>query len=349
MQTGGYSMQGQLTKQGLFGNEAPFKTAISKSIVPSMFFRPVIQENNDKYYSPSGYNSQEDLMQWLRIPDLSIIERKWGIQLPSQFEFHVHDHCQISQNIFGEILYIVNGTTITLTRNDILFINPNTPHTWIAQHGTECSSAAYYPHMLNLNNYSLRFLPYIQILYSQRFPFIYLRENDPYFNRICSILQDIHEINDRREMGFDAILHNRVVDLSIVLTLMLINKGELDVSEDRDTTLQRAIEYINENFKNNISVKTVADIIGLNPAYFSHFFKNKLGISCKKFINIKRIENAATMLINSNLSILEIMYDSGFSSTSAFYNSFLEHYKISPAKYRRFFVETTPNLSMPNL
>ena len=93
--------------------------------------------------------------------------------------------------------------------------------------------------------------------------------------------------------------------------------------------------YIDSNFKEHLTLEKLAKIIHLNPEYFSRLFKSITGKNIFEYINYVRINNAGQLLINSDLSILETAYESGFSSISYFNRSFYKIYGCTPSRYRK--------------
>ena len=333
-------MQNRLIQQKLFYNDdAPFKAAVTQSPVASSFHScDIAQENYPGRYLSKVNWEKSDLDRLLHAPDHAALGESWSAPLPEQYEFHVHDHCQIVQNVSGRIAYIINGKAVVLSEKDILLINSNIPHTWMAEDKTVCTSIAYYPHMLLLNNYCTQFLPYLKVLYSHSFPSLYIPASDYYWQSMQSVLKDILDIYEKQDKGYDAFIHNRAVDLSLLFVQKLFREGRMEIFSNSGTTLLHAVDYIREHFTEDIGVHDVAVHIGLNSNYFSHYFKCRLGMSCKRYINIQRIEKSAALLVNSDQSILQIVYDCGFNSVSAFYNAFVSYYAMSPAKYRRLFI-----------
>ena len=76
-----------------------------------------------------------------------------------------------------------------------------------------------------------------------------------------------------RDKGYDAFIHNRAVDLSLLFVQKLFREGRMEIFSNSGTTLLHAVDYIREHFTEDIGVHDVAVHIGLNSNYFSHYFK----------------------------------------------------------------------------
>ena len=96
-----------------------------------------------------------------------------------------------------------------------------------------------------------------------------------------------------------------------------------------------ALRIIKYNYNNNLNVKSIADSLFLDNAYFSRLFKNKVGISPKKFILQTRIEKAKELLRNTDHNIKEISITIGFNDPLYFSKMFYQTEGITPSKYRK--------------
>ena len=73
---------------------------------------------------------------------------------------------------------------------------------------------------------------------------------------------------------------------------------------------------------------------GLTPEHLCRSFQKYLSMTPNTYLRIKRLNYAANLLRHSDHSILDIAYEAGFRSESAFYHNFTEEYGMSPGKYR---------------
>ncbi|HKK74100.1 MAG TPA: AraC family transcriptional regulator [Saprospiraceae bacterium] len=99
--------------------------------------------------------------------------------------------------------------------------------------------------------------------------------------------------------------------------------------------LNRVYDYIMENFTQKITLKEVADLAYMTPSSFSRYFKQRSNKTFTQLISELRIGHASKLLIEKDLSILEICYQSGFRTLSNFNRQFKDMYEMSPTEYRR--------------
>ncbi|WP_159449969.1 AraC family transcriptional regulator [Clostridium massiliodielmoense] len=101
-------------------------------------------------------------------------------------------------------------------------------------------------------------------------------------------------------------------------------------------TVEKAKNYIEKNYTNSLlSVELVSEYVNISPNYLRTLFKNITGESISKYINICRFENAKKLLINTDLTILDISSKVGYSNNNYFYTAFKKTYGISPSQFRR--------------
>jgi AraC-like DNA-binding protein/ligand-binding sensor protein len=98
--------------------------------------------------------------------------------------------------------------------------------------------------------------------------------------------------------------------------------------------LRRAECYIRENYTRKVSLKEVATVSGLSAPYFSTVFKEEMGENLSSYLNRLRVDRAAELLLDTDLSLSEIAGSCGFEDQSWFSKIFKSYTGLSPGKYR---------------
>ncbi len=99
------------------------------------------------------------------------------------------------------------------------------------------------------------------------------------------------------------------------------------------TSFAEVINYVEEHFTEDISVKSVAELFGYNESYFSHRFKELFGISFIKFITRRRLEYACKLMNTTKYTISECATLCGFSDSNYFSVCFKKKFNITPTEY----------------
>ena len=82
-------------------------------------------------------------------------------------------------------------------------------------------------------------------------------------------------------------------------------------------------------------MKKLADIEHYNISYYSEWFKNKMNVSPIEYIQNLRVKKAKELLLNTNLTILQVSQIVGYEHNSSFTRVFKYLEKISPTEFRR--------------
>lgn len=96
----------------------------------------------------------------------------------------------------------------------------------------------------------------------------------------------------------------------------------------------KVIEYIKANYRRRITLDEIAANTYLSKTYLSSLFKKETGYSISEYINIVRIERSKTLLMEDNMSIIEIANMCGFEDQSYYTKVFKGIVGMTPKKYR---------------
>lgn len=101
--------------------------------------------------------------------------------------------------------------------------------------------------------------------------------------------------------------------------------------------VRKVQEHINKNYKEEIRLQDLADLVGMTPTAFSRFFKLRTGKSISDYVIDVRLGHATRMLVDSTTSIAEICYDCGFNNISNFNRIFKKKKGNSPKVFREIY------------
>lgn len=92
-----------------------------------------------------------------------------------------------------------------------------------------------------------------------------------------------------------------------------------------------------EHYQEAIKLEDVAEIVNLNPAYFSTLFVRKTGQSFTEYVTLFKIKKACELLTNSDMNINEIAGSLGFPDARYFSKLFRKKMGLKPTEYRRIY------------
>lgn len=122
--------------------------------------------------------------------------------------------------------------------------------------------------------------------------------------------------------------------IHVILALLTENIPLEDMStKDDDALVRNILSYLNNNYRNSLSLKSIADEFGYSASRFSHIFNKQVGCSISEYVNALRCRQVAGMLLDGEESIIQAAMSAGFNSMRTFYRAFMHVFGVSPSKY----------------
>ncbi len=118
-------------------------------------------------------------------------------------------------------------------------------------------------------------------------------------------------------------------------SLSIANISHRDFKGNR-SSISRVIDYITENFADDISLGKAAGMAGMSVTAFSRNFQKLTGSRFTEFVAKVRIGQACSMLQVTDEKIATICHETGFKNLANFNRQFLRIKNITPSAYRNF-------------
>ena len=237
---------------------------------------------------------------------------------------HHHTECELSTIVSGSGTYSVNGNEYMFCAGDVFLFKGDEVHCM-----TDVRND-----VLLLN---IKFSPCF--LWSDTDAFAALRiifsRNENFTNKIDqtnshtvllheNIIKLHNEMNEKKD-GYALMV--KYMLFSMLLTLVrdydyVDQTQEYSSLEKTVRPMEAALEYIDNNLGERITLEKIAKKATMSPTYFSAVFKKMNGLSPWEYITIKRVEMATELLKNSETTILDIAHQCGFATSSNFYKAF---------------------------
>lgn len=116
---------------------------------------------------------------------------------------------------------------------------------------------------------------------------------------------------------------------------------------ESDDRIDEAVLFIAHRLAGPLTVPMIADAVQLSVSRFSHLFREKVGVSPARFVELRRLERAQTLLASTSMTVGGVARATGFTSQFYFATRFQEVHGSSPSRWRRQAVErvtgTTPS------
>jgi AraC-like DNA-binding protein len=106
-------------------------------------------------------------------------------------------------------------------------------------------------------------------------------------------------------------------------------------TESQAELAKQASSYVLERMDKRITIKEIADQMHVSQTRLKNSFRNYYGNSVYKYIRSRKMEQAAALLAEGQLSVMEIAGMFGYENCSKFAAAFRGEYGMSPSDYRR--------------
>lgn len=260
---------------------------------------------------------------------------------------HGHDSIQINYIAKGSLTHIINNSSHTLVKGDIFIIPPFVPHCLNFTENSECEiiELEFTPEFVFGGSSSMENIETI-------FDFAYI---EPFLVSECDVRPrlnisgkaqaDVESmfsmiLTEYEQQKSSFLLAIKATILSLLVYVSRLFQEDIRDAESRQlfdrhrTAITDAINYINKNFSDDISIEKVSRVAMLSQSYFSYLFKSMTGKTFVEYLNELRIQEAMNLLKNTNKRVVDICFECGFKNVNHFNRTFKNYSGISPMQYR---------------
>ena len=247
------------------------------------------------------------------------------------FKFHYHTFFEIYLFVDGKADFVIEDKIYKLEKNDIMLVTPYKFHMPVPTSGIRFERM-----VLNV------FPSFFSELHCENFIDILTKvaANHPHISYADAEKYDLISIIKNIDTNYNDDYTNKNILTSIKIAELMYNLHFLSESntgndkserKSKDTVASEVMKYINKNFASITDVASVTDKFHYSKNYLNEVFKNNLGVSIAKYINIKRFENIEN-LYRSGKSMEQASVMSGFNNYRHFAYAYKAEYGISPRK-----------------
>lgn len=228
-----------------------------------------------------------------------------------------------------ELLYITGGSgtvrcgtkNIDMYPGSIIIINSQTMHSIISDGGVD-----YYMYIIDNSFFQENGIDI------GRYTFETVTES----KRLAQICLEIYEeVSGEKDLLYNARL--RAAFLKLILELCKNHVLDESLSGEKSTGseqyVKKAMEYINDNYTEKITLEGIAKEIGINKSYFAREFKKYSGQTVHTYINSLRCTRADRCLADG-MSVTEAAMEAGFGTLSYFSRTYKKLRGTSPVNVR---------------
>ena len=230
---------------------------------------------------------------------------------------HFHNNLEIAYCFYGKQGIWIGETDYVLGQGDAAVIFPNITHEYFKATDENTGNISLICNTRLLSE----LLPETVTKYSES-PYVRASETSP---NIALAFENIAKTKNEAQM----------LGWTYIILQELLSRLTLE-SRDGDRDLPaRVVEYIDQNFKEPLTIEYLSHAFGYHPSYIAHVFCDQLKISFRAYLGAVRAEYAAAQIRTTQKSLTEIAYDSGCNSLNTFCRCFKKHFGMTPSQYKK--------------
>ena len=244
-----------------------------------------------------------------------------------QVFLHTHDYYEFCITLKPNIVNVLDGRAITMTKNEMLFIRPENQHLITTADDSQIT-------LLNISIQREFFEECWQYLFG---------------DTEVDILQIPVKLSDKQLADYQSLFLNfhlarpkqkQYQEKKLVFELIFLFH-RLQTEKSKNKTFPEWLENVISYFKNPANytkvegLENVYQLSGYSKPQFNKLFKKYTNKSPIQYYNACKLESARLLLLESNLSIAHIAYYLGFNSTAHFIHLFKRFYEQTPLHYRK--------------
>ena len=255
------------------------------------------------------------------------------------FPKHKHNYIEVIYMCRGETVHIIDGEKVILKTGELLFLNQHATQE-ILPAGEEDIGVNFiilpeffdtaFEMMGEEENllrdflvgclcFDPRYASYLHFQVADVLPVQNLVEN-----MVWTLLGD--QPNKRR-------INQITMGLLFLQLMHYTDKISHTLESFEQQLIFQALTYINENYKNG-ELTELAALLNYNIYWLSRAVKRLTGRTYKELLQIKRLNQASFLLLNTRISVTDISIAVGYDNTSYFHRIFRSYYGMSPKEYR---------------
>jgi AraC-like DNA-binding protein len=246
---------------------------------------------------------------------------------------HWHNAMEIIYVLENPFVVFANSQQYLLRENDIMFIPGGDVHEFKSEEAT--GTRVFINFELSfLNNYESQ-----SLILSRLHDVRQIKPEDgDIYKEIMAVIQQVMCVDESPLFTNQLYLMARMIDIILCLCKGTANIINMESDQKKLVGLNKinkSFEYIEQNYSENIRLKDIAQDAGFSLYYFSRLFKETTEKSFHQYLNEYRLKKAEALLMDSNYSISEAAYASGFNSIATFDRIFRQLKGCSPQKFRK--------------
>lgn len=258
-----------------------------------------------------------------------------------QSTWHYHQAYELSFITEGSGKRIVGDSVEEFHPGDLIFIGPRIPHVWFSgepypkPHSGRTLESVYLLFSNEILPRELTALPeFTRVKRAIKLSERGIRITGDTLNQVSHLMLQMPYLPGiKRLMYFYEIMD--IIGNSSSFRYLASAEYARTKFETTNSRVNRIHEYLMKNYREEINLDQIAELVHLAPASVCRFFKSSTGMTLFEYLNKIKIDYSCRLLLNTDLNVVDISYDCGFNNLSHFNKQFRKFIHQTPTQYRR--------------
>ncbi len=252
--------------------------------------------------------------------------------------FHFHKECQLVYIVSGSGTRIIGHSIEHFQEGDLTFVGSNVPHVWYSETAADGAVSPAVSIALYINPDTV--FEHLDPLIDTRELRLFFTESERGIRisgeKRAAISAILLKMSDQKNVSLLASFLQILDQLQDPADLTWLNAPNVISAYNSQTPgrVPKLMHFIQQNFRDEVTLEQAASISGLQIHSFCRFFKGLTNRTFSDFLNEVRIGYASKLLQQSDLAVTQIALESGYVNISYFNRCFKKIQKVSPKEYR---------------
>ncbi len=251
---------------------------------------------------------------------------------------HWHGEFELNYIRSGCSEFICGDERLLAQAGDVILLTPNTLHAiYPYENNTQTyDTLVFHPSMLGLEDNDRCAAEYIRPIVNGSLGVqMHIRKDCAQYAVIKELVEEMIICAKDNSAQADLLLKSNLLRMLWMLEKNggIYRNREEDVK--RSELIRPALEYMNQNYCDSITVEQLANITHLSKSYFMDRFKQAAGVGAVEYIIQLRIKKACELLLDTERTTAEIAFECGFKNLSNYNRQFKRIMGCTPNAYRK--------------
>ena len=245
---------------------------------------------------------------------------------------HDHDFFELVYISDGYCLHDMEGRMTLLMAGDLFIVPPGRTHRYMSNRDIKLYNCMFTTEALAPLGGQLG----LNDLINPRFEgFLHAHLELQERTTVSHLLEEMVTEYSERQSGWDVLMHSYLS--SLVIHCSRIFQHHLGDMQDRRAYMgyvTQALQYIDAHYREELSIRDIAEHVGVSNDYFSRQFKQVTGIAPVEYLRRYRFARAMELL-SSGMAVTEVAHQVGFRNLCHFSREFKNQLGLTPSQYRK--------------